>query len=248
MALIFSSAIFIFGLIIGSFLNVVIYRYGTGYTLGGRSGCLICGRELRWFELVPLFSFALQLGRCRTCSSRISWQYPLVELATALLFLASFWRYGLVFNPMMIVDWLILSLLLVIAVYDGRHKIIPDPFVYGFVVIALLQAVWRGQPTPAVVTGLALFAFFWLLWFASRGRWLGFGDAKLVLGFGFFLGPAALSAVIIAFWLGAAVGLALIGLKGYKMKSEVPFAPFLIIGAALVYLFNFDVISLVSFL
>ena len=249
MVIIYSAVIFIFGLIIGSFLNVVIYRYGTGYTVRGRSGCLICGAPLKWFELIPLLSFVIQLGRCRHCRHRISWQYPLVELLTALLFLGAYWRLGDVFSLLLIAHWVILSLLVVITVYDWRHKIIPDHFVYAFIALALLQAVWRGEPSGAVVISLIFFAGFWLLWFASRGRWLGFGDGKLALGLGLFLGaPAAWSALILAFWLGARVGLALVAWRSHNLKSEVPFAPFLIAGAVLVYLFQFDVLNWVSFL
>lgn len=254
MTAVLAIAVFVFGLIIGSFLNVVIYRYQTGYTVFGRSECLICGQKLKWPELVPVLSFIVQLGRCRACRSQISWQYPLVELLTGLIFLGSFWRAlpvggqaGFVFALPLIADWVIFSLLIVITVYDWRHKIIPDQFVYGFIVVALLQSVWRGASGADVWIGLGLAAFFWLLWFASRGRWLGFGDAKLTLGLGFFLGwPAALSAVILAFWIGALVGLALIALKSYNLKSEVPFAPFLALGLALVYLFQIDVFTIFS--
>ncbi|MBI4136239.1 MAG: prepilin peptidase [Candidatus Vogelbacteria bacterium] len=241
------AAVFIFGLIVGSFLNVVIYRYQTGYTVLGRSECLICGKKLKWFELVPVLSFIIQGGRCRVCQAKISWQYPVVELLTAALFLGAFWRAGFAFTPWLIVDWVILSLLIVITVYDWRHKIIPDHFVYGLIVVALLRSVWLGWAGNAALVGLALGVFFWLLWFASRGRWLGLGDAKLALGLGLFLGwPTALSAVTLAFWSGALVGLALVASRGYNMKSEVPFAPFLALGAWLVYLFQIDVLNFFS--
>jgi len=249
-----AAAVFIFGLIVGSFLNVVIYRYQTGYTVLGRSGCLICGAPLKWFELVPVLSFLIQFGRCRACQTKISWQYPVVELLTGLIFLGSFWRAGFFFSPLVIVDWVIFGLLIIITVYDWRHKIIPDHFVYAFIVIALLPSVWLGMAGPGALVGLALGAFFWLLWLASRGRWLGLGDAKLALGLGLFLGfPAALSAVTLAFWSGALVGLALLGIsvlsrtrKSYNMKSEVPFAPFLFLGALLVYFFQIDVFTIFS--
>ncbi|MBI2100528.1 MAG: prepilin peptidase [Candidatus Vogelbacteria bacterium] len=238
--------VFVLGLIVGSFLNVVIYRYQTGYTVLGRSECLVCGEKLRWFELIPVASFLFQLGRCRACSGLISWQYPLVELLTGFIFLSSFWRGGSLAWPLF-VDWVIFSLLIVITVYDWRHKIIPDLFVYTFIVVALLQSVWLDAAGPGAFVGLALGAFFWLLWFASRGRWLGLGDAKLALGLGLWLGfPVALSAVTLAFWSGALVGLALLLVRGYNIKSEVPFAPFLSLGALLVYLFQFDVFNLLS--
>ncbi len=242
-----SLAVLVFGLIVGSFLNVVIYRYQTGYTVLGRSGCLLCGQTLRWFELIPVLSFVLQRGRCRTCGGRISPQYPLVELLTGLIFLGSFYRAGFTPTPALLIDWLIFCLLVIITIYDWRHKIIPDHLVYGFIAVALLASVvWREAPT-ALLVGLALGAFFALLWLVSRGRWLGLGDAKLALGIGLFLGwPAALSAVTLGFWSGALVGLALLALKSYNLKSEVPFAPFLVFGVLLVYLFQIDVFTILS--
>ncbi len=242
-----SLLIFLFGLIVGSFLNVVIYRYQTGYSVLGRSECLICGEKLRWFELIPVASFLMQLGRCRACRGLISWQYPLVELLTGLLFLGAFWRGGSGLAWLLFVDWVIFGLLIVIMVYDWRHKIIPDHFIYAFIVVALLKSVWLGTAGSGAFVGLALGVFFWLLWFVSRGRWLGLGDAKLALGLGFFLGwPAALSAVTLAFWIGALVGLALMVSRRYNMKSEVPFAPFLFLGVLLVYLFQIDVFTIFS--
>jgi leader peptidase (prepilin peptidase)/N-methyltransferase len=249
--------IFILGLIIGSFLNVVIYRYNTGRTLSGRSGCMTCGKKLSWYELLPVASFLLQRGRCRGCCCKISWQYPLVELATGILFV-------LVYLQLSSTNWLLFALyaftiavLMIITVYDLRHQIIPDLFVFLFVLAGLIVsffstglifpklalAFWGG-----LLTALPLF----LLWAVSRGRWLGFGDVKLALGMGIFLGPwLGLSSLMLSFWLGAIVGLTLIGLsklskkrkRGYNMKSELPFAPFLIVSFLITLLFNFNVIN-----
>ena len=240
-----SVIVFAFGRIVGSVLNVVIYRYQTGRTVLGRSGCLRCGHQLAWYELVPVLSFLAQRGRCRACGAKISWQYPLVELLTAYLFCASFNLWGGLLIWPVFLDWLLLSLLIVITVYDFRHQIIPDHFVYAFGALALLRAVWLGAPGAPVIVGLSLFAFFAFLWLVSSGRWIGFGDAKLVIGLGLFLGwPDALSATVLAFWIGAAVGLALIAFQRYNVKSEVPFAPFLVLGTLLVYLYQLDIFSL----
>jgi leader peptidase (prepilin peptidase)/N-methyltransferase len=242
--------IFILGLIIGSFLNVVIYRYNTGKSLGGRSQCLACGKVLHWYELVPVFSYLLQRGRCRGCGSKFSWQYPAVELATAILF-ASSWLLPLSFVSHLIYLAAI-ALLVVIAAYDFRHLIIPDGPVYAFALLGLLEAALTNALWPRLLAGLGLTAFFWILWGVSRGRWLGFADGKLALGLGFFLGATdGISAVVLAFWIGAAVGLALIAYSRLSarfgrvtMKSELPFAPFLILGFLLVLLLNIHVLPL----
>jgi leader peptidase (prepilin peptidase)/N-methyltransferase len=247
-----SLLIFVLGLIFGSFLNVVIYRYNTGSAswriVGGRSQCLSCGKLLRWYELIPVFSFLFQQGRCSGCGSKISWQYPLVELLTGLSFLLV-WQLPL---PLVSksVYLLIVLLLVVIAAYDFRHLIIPDAFVYSFIILALAHAIWLGDFLSYFLTGLGLAAFFWILWLVSRGRWLGFADGKLALGIGFLLGPAlGVSAVVLAFWIGAVAGVALIIVSrlsaryGYvTMKSELPFAPFLILGLALTIFLNLNVL------
>ena len=122
---------FLLGACIGSFLNVVAYRYNTGMSLNGRSQCFTCSRQLKWFDMFPILSFLTFRGKCRTCKSKISWQYPLVELVTAILFLALFTFEGL--SIALFFDLIVFSLLIVMTVYDIRHKIIPDGLVFLFV-------------------------------------------------------------------------------------------------------------------
>lgn len=248
--------VFIFGSIIGSFLNVVIYRYNSGTSpLEGRSQCFSCGKTLQWYELVPVFSFLLQRGRCRKCSVKLSWQYPLVEIATGIIFVLVF----LLDKPLLEMVYLlvIFSTLLVIAVYDVRHQIIPDGLATLF---ALLSLAWffgnvdihRVLTYPYVwtlVAGPMIFFPFWALWFVSKGRWIGLGDGKLGLGIGWFLGATlGGSAVLLAFWVGAFWVLGMIGLQKIatklhmnaihqtlSMQSEIPFGPFLIFSVLVVY-------------
>ena len=253
--------VFLLGLIIGSFLNVVILRYQTGRTLYGRSGCLSCGKKLNWSELLPVISFLWQKGRCRSCQSKISWQYSLVELLTGLFFTLVYW-HSVGQWPEVIFYWLIAALLIIITVYDFKHQIIPDKFVFIFVLLGLLRPLVLFNELNeqilanlgwlvlgGLVTALPLF----ILWAISMGRWLGFGDVKLALGVGLLLGwQLGLSALTLAFWLGALIGLFLIAWgktqlwrkgKSYTMKSEVPFAPFLILGFWLVFLFSINVLT-----
>jgi leader peptidase (prepilin peptidase)/N-methyltransferase len=262
MLLVITIFFFIFGLIIGSFLNVVIYRFNTGKTLGGRSSCMSCQNKIYWYDLVPLFSFLVLKGRCRSCRGKISIQYPVVEFITGLIFVGLFLKYKYVFftsSLLFSVDYAyyitIFCLLLVIAVYDLKHKIIPDTlsivfsilaFVGMFFFSALGGSAFGGNyifhpHIPSILEFLSgvfialPFAFFWLV---SRGAWMGFGDVKLALGLGFLLGLGkGLSAIVFAFWSGAIVGIFLLFFsRSYKMKSEIPFAPFLVLGAFLAYL------------
>lgn len=265
----FLSFFFIFclGAIVGSFLNVVILRYNTGRHVTGRSGCPHCGRQLRWFELIPLVSFLVQMGKCRACESKISKQYPLVELLTALLFVLTYWSFGIENSSTLLFSLVIWSLLVVILVYDMRHKIIPDVFVYSFIAlsfIALFIPAHIGEsfstPSLSILFAGPLIALpFALLWFVSGGRWMGLGDAKLALGIGWVLGlTGGLSALFFAFWIGAVVSITLVcidyvrsahsralsGAHGrFTMKSEVPFAPFLILGFAIVFFFHTNLIA-----
>lgn len=253
---------FVFGLIIGSFLNVVIYRLNTQKSFGGRSICLSCQKKLCWYELIPLASFFALGGRCRSCKTKISITYPLVEFSTGLIFALLFFKFStlggfafggqniLLFSVTYAYYAMMFCLLVVVAAYDLRHKIIPDAlsFVFGALAFIGLFFFRSGDfypHTPSILELLSggLIALpFALFWFISRGRWMGLGDAKLALGLGWFLGFArALSALVVAFWSGAIVGLFLILFsKNYGMKSEIPFAVYLFFGAFLAFIFELN--------
>ncbi|HPW44722.1 MAG TPA: prepilin peptidase, partial [bacterium] len=214
--------VFILGLITGSFLNVLVLRYHSGQTIGGRSHCLSCGKTLAWYELLPVISFLVQRGRCLGCQSKISWQYPLVELLTGLLFVLAYLQFSADGWLSLAFYLVIISLFVAITVYDLRHKIIPDLFVWLVGILALLRPIllsnfdnkignlWSDYQM-VILGGLAAGGIFLLLWLMSRGQWLGFGDVKLALVVGFLLGPIQVfSALILAVWLGAVVGLILV--------------------------------------
>jgi len=246
---------FVFGAIVGSFLNVVSLRFNTGVGIGGRSKCMSCKKTLTWFELVPIFSFMAQKGTCRGCKSKISWQYPLVEFVAGAVFVLIFF----VFPPVSYVATLttvfqliIACLLLVITVYDIKHKIIPDGFVYTFCLLALATlffggASWFHIPTyNQIMAGPIIALPFVLMWLFSRGAWMGLGDGKLVLGIGWLLGIASgINALVLAFWIAAAASLAWLALrrKKYKPRTEIPFGPYLILGMYVVLLFNIQVLD-----
>lgn len=259
---------FIFGVIIGSFLNVYIYRLHTGKSLMGSSHCLSCGTDLKPYELIPLFSYLALLGKCRTCRSYIPNRYFLVEILTGVLFV------GVVLTVADVVTMLhtlfFVSVLVVIAVYDLYHMIIPDELV-----TALLCTVISSQLYLHII-GLPLEVFWWnvgaallgslfflLLWRVSKGTWIGFGDVKLIIPLALYVGYASVfSMIVLSFWIGAIVGVLIILIQKLKrlrephrrflpgeltMKSAVPFAPFLILGFLAVIFFNVDVIALLSY-
>lgn len=247
---------FLIGLGVGSFLNVLVLRLGTGKgVVATRSHCFACGKTLTWHELIPLVSFLAQKGRCRKCGSRISWQYPVVEFMAGLLFVLiatkvfqstqfSMFSAQAIFNSQfsnirLVLElfywWVVCSILLAIAIYDLRHMVIPNQFVYPFIALAFIGMLVFSIEVRLqyyIVTGVGAFAFFALLWLVSRGRWMGFGDAKLALGIGFLLGPANTAlAVVLSFWFGTLVAIPLLVLKKKDRTSHIPFAPFLVMGA-----------------
>jgi prepilin signal peptidase PulO-like enzyme (type II secretory pathway) len=217
-----------------------------------------CKNTLSWYELIPIFSFLFLRGRCKNCKARISIQYPIVEFLTGLIFAMLFLKfqniffYGgtLVFSLTYAYYAAVFSLLLVIAVYDLKHKIIPDILslflgILTFLGLFIFHSYVFFPHLPSVLellSGLLValpFAFFWLI---SSGRWMGLGDAKLAIGLGWLLGLSrAFSGVIIGVWIGALFGLALmIFSKKHGMKSEIPFAPYLVLGILLVFFFGFN--------
>ncbi|MDD5032749.1 MAG: prepilin peptidase [Candidatus Pacebacteria bacterium] len=243
--------VFIFGSVIGSFLNVLILRRGTGEgVFWGNSKCFSCGKKLKWKELFPIFSFLAQKGKCRGCKSKISWQYPILETITGLLFLLIFNFKFLIFNQfsnfhllgIVFFLWLIVSILIVIAVYDFLHFIIPNGYVWFFNALAFNYMIYFSSFSLYdflldLSAGFLFGGFFAVLWFLSKGKWMGFGDAKLALGLGWFLGfEKVFFGFLFAFWVGSIIGLLLISLKkGYGLKSKIPFGPFLVFGSLLAF-------------
>ncbi len=218
--------LFLLGVIIGSFLNVLIFRWHENKSpLRGRSQCPDCHKTLRWFELIPVLSFLLQKGRCRGCHQKISWQYPLVELATALLFVSVS-----IFNQPQIY-YFIASVLMVIFVYDLRFGEIPHIFTWPIVAILLLWSLFStdkqvGNLIAGILIGGSWFAF---QYFVSRGRWIGGGDIGLGALMGAILGwPSILVALFLAYVSGAIICLPLLLLKKKALKSAIPFGVFLV--------------------
>ena len=249
---------FVFGLIIGSLLNVVILRLNTQKSLGGRSACMSCMNKLSWYELLPVFSYLGLRGRCRNCKTRISIQYPLVELATGLIFGLLFLKFQdvffwdtLSFSFTYAYYTVVFSLLAVIATYDLKHKIIPDSLSFTLGIMAFVGLFLfninnfseLSLHVPSVLdllSGPLIALPFALFWLVSSGKWMGLGDAKLALSLGWLLRfSGALSGVVLAFWIGAVVGIMLVIFSPkHGMKSEIPFAPYLVLGTFLAFIFS----------
>lgn len=254
---------FILGIFVGSFLNVCIYRFNTGLSIySGRSRCFSCSKKLSFFELVPLFSFIFQGGRCMSCKSKISIQYPLVEFFTGILFVLAFLKNtDTVF--LIVLDIIVFCFLVLIFVYDGKHKIIPNFFVYSFIFFSILRFLYttnvpHGDFFIDLISPFLFFIAFWILWFLSKGRLIGFADSKMVFGIGFFFGfVKGISAIILSFWVGAIYSMTLLLMQKMNIynssvkinrHTEIPFGPFLVIGFILEYWFGFDLMHLTYFL
>ncbi len=234
--------VFVFGLCIGSFLNVVIYRLKTEESvLLTRSHCPHCGHELSFWDLIPLFSFLFLKGRCRYCKKKISWRYPLVEFTSGVLLLLVF----LFFYPNLVsffyYSFLVFSLL-VIFVYDLRHFLIPDkvllPAVFIVFLFHALQFLRGASEMEDLFTfllsGLGASFFFFSFYFFSKGKAMGFGDVKLAFLLGLFLGwPLIVPALFLTFILGGIVAGFLLFFTEKGWKSKVPFGPFLAVGGVL---------------
>lgn len=239
------------GLIVGSFLSVVVYRVPKGEGLGGRSRCPRCGATVRAIDNIPVISWLLLGGRCRSCGNRISFQYPLIELATAALFLAASAAFdGL---ALAIPAALFLAELLAIALIDARHRIVPNRIVYPSLLV-LVPAVILGEVLGAGIDALAAFiglaayaAPLLLVAFAVPGG-MGMGDVKLAALIGLALGGLGLSYVAVAAGLGILGGgvgalLAVIVFRAGR-RQQMPFGPYLAAGAVVAALASPEIADL----
>ncbi len=225
--------IFIFlilGLIVGSFLNVVIFRIDDLKSIiNTRSQCQSCKKIIAWYDLIPFLSFFLLRARCRNCGEKISIQYPLVEGSTGLLFVFLYLVYGLSWSLFFYL--IIFSILLVIFVYDLKTQTVPEIIVWTAVIFTFLFGwYFNGYGfVNMLLGGLVGGGFLWLLVYISKEKWMGWGDVKIGLILGLLTGyPNAIFALFFAFIFGSIIGLALIFFKRKTLKTAIPFAPFLI--------------------
>ncbi len=227
-----------FGAVIGSFLNVCIHRLPRGSSIvWPASACPHCGRALAWYENVPLVSYAALGGRCRTCRGPISIRYPIVELLTALLFVAAWRFYGP--GPLLASRLVFGCALVVLFAVDLEHHLLPNVItlpgiVAGFAFSWIGPPGWRASLAGLLLGGGILYgiaaAYFW--WRKEEG--LGMGDVKMLAMIGAFLGwQLALVTLVLSSVAGSIIGLGLMVVKGRDMKYALPFGTFLAIGAAM---------------
>jgi len=252
---------FILGLIFGSFINVVVYRLNLAESMLGRSYCPHCKSKIRWYDNIPLLSFIILKFQCRDCKQKISWQYPLTEFFTGLVFALVGYTYFISSDTS---TWLptfyylgIMSFFTAILVYDFLFMEIPDIVLWPAVIWAIAfnlffdlnKANFGGDMLNSslfsgILAASLAFAFFFILSAISQEKWMGMGDAYLVILLGLVLGwPQILLGLLLAFSLGAAVGMTMVLLEKKKLKSQIPFAPFLVIGAIFSLFFYYSIVD-----
>jgi leader peptidase (prepilin peptidase)/N-methyltransferase len=234
-----------FGLLIGSFLNVVAYRLPRGESLvKPRSRCTSCGEEVRPYDNVPVLSWLLLRGRCRHCGTRISARYPAVELVTALVFAAVAIVRGV--DAELALTLPFAAMLIAVANIDLEHRIVPNKIVLPMAVWGVgATAVVRPEFLPeSLIAGAAAFTALLLAALAHPGG-MGMGDVKLAGVMGVYLGASIAPALLAAFLLGSLVGVALLVRHGAGARKQgVPFAPFMALGGLLGLLAGPEIIDL----
>ncbi len=249
---------FLIGICFGSFANVIVDRTENGKNINGRSKCDFCGYQLKWFDNIPIVSFLILKAKCRKCRKKLSWQYPAVELFTGIVFAISAWQLGVsqfFESPLFLVSSLLLMitafLFVLVIVWDLKYMIIPNELVIaGIVVTILIFGIrffidpceifdWNCFWVSGILGAVVMTGFFWILYAVSKGKWIGGGDVKLAVWLGLLIGlKMVYPALMIAYIVGVIVAIFLI-IRGKKgMKSQLPFGPFLILGAYVVVFFQ----------
>ncbi len=250
--------LFFLGLSVGSFINVVVFRFGFSESGASRSHCMACDAPIHWYDLIPVLSFLLLLGRCRSCGSILSLQYPLVEVSVAVLFYLShvFLPMGLEFLPLLAYGALLgfLATLVALVVYDIRHTLVPMQFVFvlfGFALIAVVaQSIFHQSFLPlldSLFGAGVLFIFFFAIVFTTRGKGMGMGDVYIAGVTGVMLGLVrGIEAVMLGIWSATAVYGSVLLLSSLAKQvpllryfprvtiaTELPLIPFLALGILL---------------
>ncbi|MGI2326467.1 prepilin peptidase [Planococcus sp. YIM B11945] len=239
MTITYAVFFFIFGLVFGSFFNVVGLRVPKKESIAyPPSHCTNCNRQLTALDLVPVLSFLFLRGKCRTCGSKIHWVYPLMEFITGSLFALSFLHFG--FTPELIIAILFVSLLVIITVSDIAYMLIPDKVLLPFAAVLLVLRFfipldpWWNSLLGAVVG----FSLLFLIAIISKGG-MGGGDIKLFFAIGLVLGASgSLLTLFFASLIGAIAGIVQMRIKKQGRKTPVPFGPSIALGSLIVYFYG----------
>lgn len=240
--------VIIIGLLIGSFLNCLIWRLYKNESLWGRSYCPRCRQKISWYDNIPLLSFIILKAKCRHCHQKISWQYPLVELITSLLFLLSFYLNinAPQLSLVLLKDWLLISSLLVIFVYDWRWQLIPMTWVWPmtavvFILNLLLGIAWW----QILLWGAVGVIFFLAQYLITRRKGVGEGDIwlGLFLGVSFPNAQLLLLIMVLSYCLGSIISIFLLIVKKKGWHSRIALGPFLMTGALIALFYGEKVIN-----
>lgn len=241
------------GLSIGSFLNVLIDRLPMGESIWlGRSHCDNCQKTISWYDLIPVISFIILQRKCRYCRNKISWQYPLVEVATGLIFLFTYASMIRIIGTDFIVPHLIYYLgvvgcLIIIFVTDLKYRIIPDQnLIFLTVITFVYQLIYSLQLIKVnLISAIVSMLFFLFLVIITRGKGMGLGDVKLSFVMGLILGfPKIIVALYLSFLTGAVVSLILILTHKKSMKSTIAFGPFLVLGTLISLFYGNEIFTI----
>lgn len=234
--------VFLYGIVIGSFLNVLIYRIPKKENLvTTRSHCMSCGYQLRWFDLIPLFSYLALGGKCRKCKAKLSVQYPLIEGLNGVLYLVIFARFGLSIDSLLYC--LLFSTLLTLSVIDFRTYEIPSGFCYFILALGLIRvATDFGNWTEYAIGLVAVSLVLYIIYRVSNGAAIGGGDVRLMAATGLLLGWKR---NILAFLLGCIIGsvIHIARMKISKADHVLAMGPYLAVGVALAALWGSEMIS-----
>jgi leader peptidase (prepilin peptidase)/N-methyltransferase len=243
-----SLPVFICGLVVGSFLNVVIYRLPRGESIvRPRSFCRSCSRSIRWYENIPILSYALLRGRCRACGSPISPRYPVIELFGGLLAIVVFWHFGPSIHALF--AYAFVMALFAVTVIDWEHRIIPDEISISFILIGVFWSFLNPGLSPweaalgAVAGGGGLYAVGLAYRMLRKVDGLGGGDVKLMAMIGAFLGiKLVLPVIVIASFAGSVYGLFLMR-RGKGAQAAVAFGAFLAPAAGLCLFYGTPILA-----
>ncbi|HHT35619.1 MAG: A24 family peptidase [Candidatus Wallacebacter cryptica] len=231
--------LFSFGLVFGSFYNVLIYRIPKGKSIVfPRSQCPDCGHTLTAWELIPVFSYLIQRGKCRSCGEKISWEYPVVELTTAVGFAVCAYTAGSL--NQLAVRLVFFSLLLIASVIDFKHKILPNVITIPGIILGVLAAV-IGWTIPLTESLIGIFVGGGILFvIAAITRGMGMGDVKFLAMIGAFIGPLpTLGTLFLGSLFGSVSGIIYLAITKQGRKTPIPFGPFLALGAVVSALYFF---------
>lgn len=244
----FIVIIFVIGVNCGSFINCLVWRLHAKKTILGRSFCPQCRKQINWYDNIPLLSFLLLKAKCRYCRQSISWQYPLVEAATAIIFILiwySYYPHSQFSNFQILRDWIFAGFLIVIFIYDLRWYEILDTVTIPAMVIAFIFNLWLGASFWSLLLAALIGGGFFLGQFLiSQGRWIGGGDIRLGALMGLMLGyPQVVVALMIAYLSGSVVGAGLLVAKKKQWSSQIPFGTFLSLATIIAMLWGSEILS-----